>query len=450
MTQPLDIFEARFSTAPDRGVRFLLDAQFLAPLLSSPLREQIGRVARLPYVVGPIVAHPDVSAKPFGFPAGIAVATQPGWFYPLSAPDMGCGYLVLDTGIEVDPDRIKPDILLAAYDRMVRHIGVGSAARPEATVRVHDVLTAGLGAAGPPEHFSTADAEAEESNSWSPDTALLDPDFINGTLRRSLGSASGHFVACYVVERRLLPSAPPVGRIIVVVHVGAAPIRDHLNRRGLFLELAQEAAHSGISTQQDAAAGLFAVDLDTKLGAQVLGVAMASRNFGYVNRQLVADRVLKALTAVLATQVVTPAAQLRHVDHTAFELVSDAIRSRRGLQPLHADRPVFITGDEHTHAYLCHTGGNGAVADGLCCHGIPIRDSISTPPTVWARADLDLAPGRLRDWADTMIANSEFNNSRFWAGSASLEGVIGQLAAADVARPAARLRQLINYREMSL
>ncbi|MEU4555107.1 RNA-splicing ligase RtcB [Micromonospora violae] len=445
-----DHFEGRFRNAGDRAVRFLLGGEFLGPLLASPLRDRLARVAQLPYVHGPVVVHPDVSVKPFGFPAGIALHTEPGWLYPLSAPDMGCGYLVVDSGITVDPDEMDRTAMASAYDGMLRQIAVDSPDRPDASCHVRDVLVGGLDALAAPAAFTTSAAPAEEHNDWPTELALLDPDFTDTTLQRSLGSAAGHFVACYVVQQPLRPSTPSTGRIIVVVHVGAAPIRDHLNRRGLFLDLAQDAVHSGISLEHDAADGLFAVDLDSTRGRALLGTAMAARNFGYANRQIVADRVIQALTAALPTAVVAPAVQLRHVDHTAFEQVDDAIRARRGLQPLHAARPVFITGGEHTHAYLCHSGDDTAVSDGVCCHGAPVRETPAVPPSVWDRPDLDVSPGALRGWVDTMTANTRFDESRFWADLGNIEGVIGQLASLGIARPAARLRQLMNYRELGL
>ncbi|MBX7266891.1 RtcB family protein [Micromonospora sp. Llam7] len=446
-TRPLSVFHARFGDDPDRGARFLLTAEHLGPLLASPLGHQVARVARLPHVVGEIVAHPDVSAKPFGFPAGIALTTAPGWLYPLSAPDMGCGYLVLDSGITVDPDTDHP-ALAAAYEEMVRLIAVDSPSRADVGVDVRDVLTAGVAALGAPAGFHTADAPAEENNSWPARLDLLAGAAVDTVLRRSLGSAAGHFVACYLVERALLPGAPPPGRIIVVVHVGAAPIRDQLNRRGLFLDLAQEAVRRGISTPADAAAGLFAVDLDTASGQALLGTAMAARNFGYANRQIVAERVLAALSGTL--RATAAAVQLRHVDHTAFERVDAGIRARRGLQPLHPDRPVFVTGGEHTHAYLCHTGRSGALADDLVCHGAAVRETPGVPPALWDRPDLDVGPAQLRHWATTMHSNTRYDDHRFWTDVTNLEAVIGQLATIDLARPAARLRQLANYRETAL
>ncbi|MGK5740378.1 RtcB family protein [Micromonospora sp. URMC 103] len=450
MSRTFDVFEGRFGDAPTRGVRFLVGAEFLGPLLASPLRDRLARVARLPHVVGPVVAHPDVTAKPFGFPAGVALTTASGWLYPLSAPDMGCGYLVVDSGITIDPDGHDTAKLAAAYDAMTSRIGVDSPERPDVSVDVRAVLTAGLSAVGPPRTFDAAKAGAEENNSWPADVTLLDAGFIDAALRRSLGSAAGHFLACYVVQRPLLPSAPPAGRIVVVVHVGAAPIRDHLNRRGVFLELAEEAVRRGISTERDAADGLFGVDLETERGRALLGAAMAARNFGYANRQLVADRVVAALAEALPACVVAPAVQLRHVDHTAFERTEGGIRSRRGLQPVHADRPLFVTGGEHTHAYLCATGGNPAIGDGVCCHGAPVRDTPTVPPSVWDRPDLDVPPATLRGWVAAMVANTRFDEERFWTDVANLEGVVGQLAALDLAQPAARLRQLMNYRETGL
>ena len=446
----VDYFEAHFADVPGRGVRLLMSSYLLGSLLQSPMMAQAARIARLPHVARPISIYPDASPKPFGFPAGVVVTTEPGWLYPLSAPDMGCGYLVVDTGIELDPEAIEDDLLDDTFDEFVAGIDVGSPEREKVTTSARAIMADGISAVGVPVHFGVDSAEAEESNSWLPRADLLDATFVDSDLQASLGSAAGHFVACYVVERSLSPASPPVGRVIVVVHVGAAPIRDHLNKLGVFAELAALAIDNGISTAEDAADGLFAVDLSSSRGGALLGAAMASRNFGYANRQLVADTVVRVLRSRLKRYAARDAVQLRHVDHVAFESVNGAVRSRRGLQPLHEQRPIFITGGEHTHGYLATTGQRPSAVDGLCCHGIPVRNTEVVPLSALAGAGSDLSPSSARGWADTMVSNTRFDEGRFWSESANLEIVMSYLAGSEIAHPAARLRQLMNYRELKL
>src|SRR6185437_1726278 len=64
-----DCFQGSFADRPDRGVRFLVSSQLLGPLLASEMVQRVARVARLPYLDGPVSLYADASPKPFGFPA---------------------------------------------------------------------------------------------------------------------------------------------------------------------------------------------------------------------------------------------------------------------------------------------------------------------------------------------------------------------------------------------
>jgi hypothetical protein len=205
-----------------------------------------------------------------------------------------------------------------------------------------------------------------------------------------------------------------------------------------------------MSSIEDTADGLFAVNTKTKLGASFVGAAMAARNFGYANRQLVAAKVVEILRRRFADQVVSDAEQLRHVDHVAFESLGEGIRSRRGLQPLSPHRPVFITGGEHTHAYLCTTGGNGALVDNLCCHGSPVREAAGLPTSIWTDPLFGTDPSQVRRWSAEMMSNTDIQDTRFWSDVLNLESVVSYLRTSDTAQPLARLRPFMNYRETAL
>jgi hypothetical protein len=446
----LDYFDSGFADRDNRGVRFITDAESLLLLLRSAMAERVTRIARLPYLNGPVTLYPDASSKPFGFPAGIVVRTTGDYAYPMAAPDMGCGYLVVDTGIDVGESVFGSQVATAAFDELVEAVDVDSSARKSVSSSVVDIMTEGVSAVGAPEHFSVVENPAEESNSWEPNLTALDRDFVSSALQSTLGSAAGHFVACYVVDKQLSGTAPTPGRLIAVVHIGSAPIRDHLNSAAFYARLAETAIDTGVSSVQDTADGLFAVDLRTNEGRAFIGTAMAARNFGYANRQIVADKVTEILRRRLAPHVTADAKQLRHVDHVAFEAVSGGVRSRRGLQPLRADHPVFITGGEYAHGYLADTGANSAIGDDLCCHGSPVRDADAFPVSIWRDGDQGVNPNAVRDWALTMAANTEFETARFWSDVSNLELVMAYLRRADVIRPTAVLRQFMNYREVHL
>jgi hypothetical protein len=447
----IDFFHAGFADGDGRGVRFLLGAELLSPLLQAPqLLARVARISRLPFVDGSVTLFPDASPKPFGFPAGIVMHTSPGWLYPLSAPDMGCGYLVVDTGVEIDPDGIDRRLITSCLAEIIDAVQLSSTRREATPFDVAKAMREGLAAVGAPSHFSTAEHPAEETNSWEPATSALDPAFIESTLQSSFGSAAGHFVACYVVEQAFGSEGLPVGRVIAVAHVGAAPIRDHLNKSGFYLRLAEQAIESGVSTAEDTADGLFAVDMATDDGQALIAAAMAARNFGYANRQLVADRMTEVVHRWFRDNLVAEPHQIRHVDHVAFEAVDGKVRSRRGLQPMHPNRLVFITGGEYAHGYLAAEGGNAAAADHLCCHGSPVRDTNEIPSYIWENSQVAVDPGEASRWATTMAANTDLEARKFWSDLSNLEMVMAYLRRSDIARPVARLRPLMNYREDGL
>jgi len=445
-----DCFQGSFADRPDRGVRFLVSSQLLGPLLASEMVQRVARVARLPYLDGPVSLYADASPKPFGFPAGIVVRTQPGWLYPMAAPDMGCGYLVADTGIRLEPEAVKTDVLASVLDEIVDAVALNSAAREIVPDPVSEILRHGLKAIGGPAEFSAASCPAEEDNSWEASLDALEGDAGDPSFQHSLGSAAGHFVACYVVVDSFHPRGPGPGTVLAIVHVGSAPIRDYLNRTGFYARLAENSVSSGAASIDDAADGLFPVDISTPEGKAFVGAAMAARNFGYANRQLVADRIVRILRRRFGAAVVSEGKQLRHVDHVAFEAAGDGIRSRRGLQPLHEERPVFITGGEHTLGYLCGTGASSSMADELCCHGAPVRDIDDITPRIWDDPAYGIDPNAVLRWAGTMASNTSFGHRRFWSDVASLESVMAYLRHADIAYPVVRLRPLLNYREKHL
>jgi tRNA-splicing ligase RtcB len=447
---PIDRYEAFFADAPERGVRYMLSAELLNYILGTEMEQRVSRIARLPYINGPVVIYPDAAPKPFGFPAGIVIQTQPGMLYPLAAPDMGCGYLVVDTGVEIDPESLDGGRFVPALNQLSEEIGLSSPTRKRVAQSAMEAMLTGVAGVGVPKHFSVATNPAEEANSWEPSVGIIDRDFVQSTLQRSLGSAAGHFVACYVVERTFDELAPPVGRVIAVTHIGAAPIRDHLNSQAFYAKLAENAIDSKISTIQDAADGLFAVDITTRDGSAFIGTAMAARNFGYANRQLVADRVVAVIRQQFSKETVTSAVQVRHVDHVAFEAVNGgSIRSRRGLQPLIPGRQVFLTGGEHAHAYMGVPDRNSALADDLCSHGSPLRDEMGFPPSIWDD-EHGIDPTSVRKWAHTMAANTRIRSERFWSDVANIEKVMSYMRRSRMVQPTARLRQVLNYKEENL
>ena len=419
-----------------------MNGSMLGRLAASGVIELIETVSRLPHVSHPLVIYPDVSPKPYGFPNGIALRTNPGWLYPLSAPDLGCGFEVIDTGIELD--RETPATQKAELLHALRR-GVGSSSRDRAQVKISitEILHNGLQAMSKPVEFDRLNP-GEESNTWPASTVLFSSSDLN-TIQAALGAATGHFVAIHVVRERYAEHALPVGRVIAVIHTGAAPVRDLLNARQYMLNLAEWSVQSGLIEPEHAASGMFPIPLGSFQGRQFAALAMACRNFGYANREIVAGRVLRILSDVFSGRQIAAAVELRHVDHVAFEGEPDTVLARRGLQPLHPHRPSFIAGGAFSHGYLCETPEARVPWGHLSPHGNPVLPKSIMQPEV-ARA---VETGQYQDqgYGRDLASNIDFDEDQYLADTFSLEDLMCYMTAIGWSRRTALLSPLVNFQD---
>jgi tRNA-splicing ligase RtcB len=425
--------------------RFLLSGPMLGRLAASGVIDLIEEVSTLPHIRHPLLIYPDASPKRYGFPNGIALTTDPGWVYPLSAPDMGCGFELIDTGIELDPE--APNEQKAALLSSINcTIATSSRARVRVKTSVREILLNGLSAVSEPTEFERL-RPSEEHNTWPASCVPLNASDLD-TLQDSLGAATGHFVAVHMVRERHAEHAPPLGRIIVVVHTGAAPIRDLLNARRYLLTLAEWSIDAGLIDPESAASGLFPIPLESLEGREFIGLAMACRNFGYANRQIVADRVLQTISRVLSNRQIASAVELRHVDHVAFEGESGAVLARRGLQPIHTRRPSFIAGGAFSHAYICDTPAERAPWGNLSPHGNPVLPRSIMGPVVARVAESDqyLDRGYGRD----LESNIPFDEDQYLADTFSLEDQMRYMTAMGWSRRIALLSPLVNFQDLAL
>jgi hypothetical protein len=422
-----------------RAPEILASGRLLELLSGSGLVEELTRVAALPYLARPPIVYPDASPKPFGFPSGVALLTLPNWFYPLAAPDLGCGYEVIDTGIDLAWNDVTEERLITLLTDIDRLVSSRSAIAEHVRGGARSVLERGVDALNPPRLFSRKPWDISGSQSWEPRVDLMtDADADHAS--RLLGAAAGHFVAIYRVASSVSTLSLAEGRLILVVHTGSAPIRDALNRRGLFLFMAEQSVGSGASTPAQARDGMFAQSAHTDLGRSYLGLTVACRNYGYANRQIVADRVLELLFHHFGGLKTSEAIELQHQDHVAFELFQGAIRARRGIQPLNANEVVFITGGAFTEAYLCQPGAQDPRHGGLCPHGAPVYRSGR------AAADLNSTSAGRRVFR-LPVTNCSFAPEAHRADLENLDALMTHLADSDWVRPAITLEPFLNYRD---
>jgi hypothetical protein len=424
--------------------RFLLSKSMMDRLAASGVPDLIKKVSTLRRIRHPLLVYPDASPKPYGFPNGIAIRTEPGWVYPLAAPDMGCGFELIDTGIELE-DEISGEQKTVLLSSIIDAVATSSRVRMPAQIDLREILLNGLSAVNEPQHFERL-RPSEEGNAWPASWAPLRASDLDA-LHDSLGAATGHFVAIHVVRAQFAEHAPPVGRLIVVVHIGAAPVRDLLNKMNYLLSLAEWSINAGVIDPESAASGFFPVSLDSVEGRHFIGLAMACRNFGYANRQIVADRVLEILSRIFPDRQLVAPVELRHVDHVAFEDGSESLLTRRGLQPMRTSRPLFIAGGAFSHAYICDTPVIGDPWGNLAPHGNPVLPRSIMGPAV-AKA---MATGHYmdREYGRDLKSNVPFNEGQYLADTFSLEDQMLYMGAIGWSDIIALLSPIVNFQDMA-
>jgi RNA-splicing ligase RtcB len=429
-------------------VRAYADEYLGSRLIGSELPERLSRLALAPGVSGPIELYPDVTIKTAGFPAGMAACfgSDP-YIYPLAAPDLGCGYDVVALGrLGAEAGELTSD----DFDGLVRSIAIGSPDRVRLALDIRSAMRTGLDDVNA-SLYSYEYAVPEGGNSWPASVDEFSPQAFERIADR-LGSAAGHFVSVYSVESILDERAAAVidkDELVVVVHIGSAPVRDLLAST-LLPELA-EASISRYGVEPDLVmCGMFGVPLASDHARRFLGAAMAARNFGWINRHAVAQTVVTQLERAGRPGRSIPRL-LRHVDHVAFEQDEHAkVITRRGVQPLHHDSPLtFVTGGEHTHAYLCLAGLEVGSFGARCGHGTPMWRHDEVPSRAFdLHTPIDIE--KARAWTAAMFTNRSVDWAQWTSDISNLELLITYMEEAKMATRAARLKPIMNYHELRL
>jgi RNA-splicing ligase RtcB len=441
-------------------VEMLVDEYTRAEIAASGLREAINIVGELP-TVERIEVFPDIAKKSWGFPSGTRVTTNgvDPFLYPMAVPDMACGYNVIATGL--DASGWTRDDLRRILGQIAETVGAGSSTRVPFDGDVNALLSSGLDGLPLPERYTYESARPEQQALDDGNLDLLD-DACRNALAGELGSVAGHFLAVYTVESIMSsgPAASPsTGEVILVVHTGAPALRDQIYRTHI-VPMAELAIEYRLMTDMQIGSGLFGVPLSHGLAREFLHLCRLSWNFGYANRHLVAERVLKVLfdNAKRGQGMGVPRL-LRHVGHCGFSVPAGTngdkyVVSQRGIQPLtwsaglaydRPERPLtFITGNHYTQGYLVIDTGEGEEAH-YCGHGTPTWTPVHRPGHLVESPWTALDPALQRALA--MYANSRIGSQELARDLANIEGSIHSMSVTGMARPVARLLPLLNYRE---
>jgi hypothetical protein len=409
---------------------FLGSARHYKGLLRDQVMETINAVNALDHLVAPVAIYPDASAKSFGFPSGLRIETDRDHVYPMAAPDLGCGYAVIDTGLTLAAGlraRMATELMLMLEQPTA---GVGADAAESM------MLESTFPASGDGDWFGE---NTENVQDWSPSTEGLTVGDLE-SIGASVGRPTGHFVALYEASEDDELLGLEAGRLVLVVHTGASVIRDVFNRSGFYVEAAVRAVNDLGTTREDAASGRFPIDISTPFGSRFMKYATAARNFGYNNRRAVAARIVETISASVSLRP-EGVRVVSHVDHVAFDKSMRGVVARRGLQRI-GRSPIFLTGGANTRAYLCSAGAApNPAARGLIPHGSPVAkaEAVGEPADDCEVADLDMAR--------TTVSNTSPDPGRVLEDVRALDDMASHLI--DRAWIASRhtLRPVLNYRE---
>ncbi|WP_370148024.1 RtcB family protein [Streptacidiphilus sp. EB129] len=440
-------------------LRIYSDPHLLSAFTASELFPLLGSVASLPSVTGPVEVFPDVTRKRFGFPSGTVVncgGSDP-FVFPTAVPDVACGFNVVATGLDVSGWTQQRKAALLG--RIAAAIGVDSPDRERLPqVDLDAVLRGGVAAVADRSGYAWDPTATEQHVDWEPLPGVLSEECLERAAALA-GSVTGHFVAFYTVGEVLddpssvRPALFP-GELLVVVHTGAPMIREFMYWRH-YLPIAQKCLDQGyvpVDLVEDY--GLYGVPATDPVAREFLRVVSCAVMYGYANRHIVADRILRVLDrhAGKAPRPTHPRL-VRHVGHGAFEAGADGgIRSRRGVQPsVGADAgatptTTFITGGEYTHAYLMAQGPRAGDAGGRIGHGTPMWQPGSVPTHV---LELERATdlGAVLTAGRQAAGNTPFDAAEFWRDAINLEAVASSLESTGLARRQVRLLPFANYKE---
>jgi tRNA-splicing ligase RtcB len=390
------LYEIPAETRPDMRVpaRVFADEEILDAIATDKSLEQLQNVATLPGIVEAAIAMPDIH-QGYGFPVGglAAMELPDGVVSPGGVGyDINCGVRLLALPLTETELSGRREALVHEVSRLVP---AGAGKETGARVDLERVLLEGSRAVAERQE----DVERTESEGGLPgaDPADVSPR-AKERGRHQLGTmgSGNHFVEVQRVERLLDERTAGAfglseGQVTVLIHSGS---------RGLGHQVCTDYVK-----RMDAALGRFGIRLpDRQLscapasspeGRSYLGAMAAAANFAWANRQEIANRIRRAVAAVLGSEAAAGTQQVYDVAHNVAKAESydgrDLLVHRKGATRSfpagseeipaayrHVGQPVFIPGSMGTASYVL--AGEPASLErsfGTTCHGAGRRLSRS-------------------------------------------------------------------------
>jgi tRNA-splicing ligase RtcB (3'-phosphate/5'-hydroxy nucleic acid ligase) len=370
--------------------RIFADDEILMEIEGDLSLEQLQNVATLPGIVDAAIAMPDIH-QGYGFPVGGVAATElpDGVVSPGGVGyDINCGVRLLALPLSERELGDRREALVHQISRDVPSGAGKSSGLRLSTQELDDVLRDGP--------RSLPDVRPEDVERTESEGCLdgADPEAVSERARRrgqdqlgTMGSGN-HFVELQVVDEVLDAGTAQAygleeGQVTVLVHSGSRGLGHQVCTDYVRLmdgRLTSYRIH--LPDRQLACAPASSTE-----GRRYLAAMAAAANFAWANRQAIADRVRRAVAAVLGEDAADGTRQVYDVAHNVAKVESHAGRTvcvhRKGATRAFAagsdeipaayrdvGQPVFIPGSMGTASFVL-AGEPGAMERtfGTTCHG---------------------------------------------------------------------------------
>ena len=465
----IDGYRWRIPRDPRRGMRVeglvFADDLLIEPLRRDPCLVQVANVATLPGIVGASLGMPDLHWG-YGFPIGgvAAVARSGGVISPGGIGfDINCGVRLLRSSLEIQ--QLLPSLERLAdalFHAVPSGVGAHSGRRLSAD-ELDAVLRTGAAWAVAHGHGTEADLLATEERG-----CLAGADLRHVTERArgrganqlgTLGSGN-HFLEVQEVDQILAPKAAEV----LGLHMGQVTIMIHCGSRGLGHQVCTD--HLGAMDRATRRFGISLPDrqlacapLDSPEAQAYLGAMAAAANFGWANRQLIADAVRGAFAQLFGPRAAAlplvydvshniAKFERHHVNGEEMEVCVHRKGATRAFPPRHPavpeayrdiGQPVLIPGDMGRHSFVA-VGLPGAMAEtfGSTCHGA--GRSLSRHAALRKLRGVDLVAELRRQGIIVRAQRRDLLAEEASLAYKDVEAVVRVAAGAGHIQPVARLR----------
>ena len=396
------------------GMVYASDTLF-EDIREDPCVDQVANVAHLPGIVGRAMAMPDMHWG-YGFPIGGVAAfdADEGVVSPGGVGyDINCGVRLLRTDIpgEALAERAELGALLDALYKAIPS-GVGSR-RDDIELsdkEIERVLIGGAAWAVERGWGEDADVSVIEAGGVLPGAELthISPR-ARARGKRQLGTlgSGNHFCEVGVIDEIYDAEAATAyglveGAVTVLIHTGSRGLGyqvcdDHLKL------MVRAAAKHGITLPDRQ---LCCAPVKSDEGQAYLGAMAAAANFAFANRQLITDRVRRAISELTPQHTVEVVydvchniakIETHHFEGTQRQLCVHRKGATRAFGPGHSElpalyrevgQPVLVPGDMGRYSYVLAGAAGASETFGSCCHGAGRRLSRSKALKAAKKRDL--------------------------------------------------------------